>query len=114
MGLFEWVCLNGFGLGWVCVGLGGFDHVYKGLGWVWVGLWVWGGFRRGLGGLGWVCAGCVVGLGWVWAGFGVGLGWVWVGLTMFRFDHVWGWVCFGGSWEGLFFDLTHDAHEAPV
>ena len=24
--------LNGFGLDWACVGLGGFDHVYKGFG----------------------------------------------------------------------------------
>ena len=70
MGLFE--C--GFGLGWVCVGLGGFDHVYKGL----VGL---GGFV----GLGWVSAG-LLGVWWVW----VGLGWVWG-----RFGWVWagfGWV----------------------
>ena len=67
-----------WGWEWVWPGLGwrGFDHVYKG--WVWVGLWVWGGFRRGLGGLGGFVLG-VVGLGWVWAGFGLGLG---------GFDHV--------------------------
>ena len=61
---------NGFGLGWICVGLVDltmFTRAWDGFGWVC-------GFGLGFGfvwvGLCW----CVVGLGWVW----VGLGWTWV------------------------------------
>ena len=64
------------GFAWVWVGLTMFT-IYKDLGWVGAGLWVWGGFRRGLGGFGWVC--------WVCGGFGVLGGF---GLGLGGFDHV--------------------------